>query len=251
MTNSLENETVVVVGASRGLGRGIAAAVAAAGARVVALSRSGVALQSLQVEGDGRVAVRVADATEAGVAEQVLREETPTTVVMVAGTAPTMKPLRDYDWDALSRPWQVDVQAAFRWLQAALRAEMAGRFVLISSGAALHGSPLSGGYAGAKQTQRFLAKYAAGEAAQAGVDLRIQTVLPQLNPNTALGRAGIAAYAAKAGLSPEAFAEKRFGPQPLSPAIAGQSLVELLTQPQLRETPEFVLTGAGLRPLPT
>jgi NADP-dependent 3-hydroxy acid dehydrogenase YdfG len=221
-----------------------------AGADVVGLARSEADLRSLQGEVGERLSTRVADAAEGSVAEEVLSSCRPDAVVMVAGAAPEMKPLRDYDWDALSRPWQVDVQAAFRWLQAALRTSMSGRFVLVSSGAALHGSPLSGGYAGAKQTQRFLAKYAAGEARAAGQDLQIQTVLPQLNPNTALGRAGIAAYAAKAGVSPEAFAAKRFGPQPLNPEIAGQSLVALLTEAEYRDTPEFVLTGGGLRPVP-
>lgn len=40
---------------------------------------------------------------------------------------------------------------------------------MISSGAALAGSPLSGGYAGAKATQRFITAYAQGEANRAGL----------------------------------------------------------------------------------
>ncbi len=244
----LQSKSIVVVGASRGLGRGIALAAANAGASVVAIARDAEALQTLETEGEGRISVRATDATQAGPAADVFSSP-PDAVILVAGAAPKMARLRDYDWAALSRPWEVDVQMTFRWLQAALRAEYAGHVVVISSGAALHGSPLSGGYAGAKQTQRFLAKYAAAEAARDGSGLRVQTILPQLNPNTDLGRAGVEAYAAAAGETVEGFVKKRFGDAPLSPARAGASIVELLTNPELREIPEFMLAGQGMRPL--
>ena len=245
---SLESKSVVVAGASRGLGRGIALAAAAAGSRVVGLARDGAGLESLEAEGEGRVVGRVCDVTEPDVAPSFFRASPPDAVVLVAGVAPEMRPLSAYDWDAFCKPWFVDVQMTFRWLQAALRANFAGHIIVISSGAALHGSPLSGGYAGAKQTQRFLAKYALSEAGKGGSSLRVQTVLPQLNPNTALGRAGVEAYAAAAGESVEGFVRKRFG-EALTPAVAGAAIVELLTRPEHRETPEFMLTGQGLKAL--
>lgn len=71
--------------------------------------------------------------------------------------------------------------------------------VTLSSGAALAGSPLSGGYAGAKATIRFLTAYAAGEADRAGLDLRYVAALPRLTPTTALGRAAAQAYARRDG----------------------------------------------------
>jgi 3-oxoacyl-[acyl-carrier protein] reductase len=42
---------------------------------------------------------------------------------------------------------------------AGARLRPGSRVVVFSSGAALGGSPLSGGYAGAKATQRFIAAY--------------------------------------------------------------------------------------------
>lgn len=245
---SLESKSVIVAGASRGLGRGIALAAAAAGSRVVGLARDSAALESLEAEGGGRITGRVCDVTEPDAARPFFEATPPDAVVLVAGVAPQMQPLSAYDWDAFCKPWFVDVQMTFRWLQAALRASYAGHIIVISSGAALHGSPLSGGYAGSKQTQRFLAKYALSESGKAGSGLRVQTVLPQLNPNTALGRAGVEAYAAAAGESVEDFVQKRFG-DALTPAVAGAAVVELLTRDEHRETPEFVLTGQGLRAL--
>jgi hypothetical protein len=63
------------------------------------------------------------------------------------------------------------------------------------------GSPLSGGYAGAKATQRFITAYAQEEANRAGLDLTFTAVLPRMTPATELGRAAIAAYAARNGQS--------------------------------------------------
>ena len=153
------------------------------------------------------------------------------------------------DWEAFSAPWQTDVKATLLWLQHALRRSWRdhGRVIVFSSGAAMFGSPLSGGYAGAKQTQRFLCKYAAGEARMRELPLTIQCLLPQLNPNTALGLAGVRAYAQRAGEDPAAFVHKRFGDVPLSPAIAGEQVVRLLVDPTLQSTPEFLLGGRGLK----
>ncbi|MCA9713321.1 MAG: SDR family oxidoreductase [Myxococcales bacterium] len=249
----LSNTAALIIGATRGLGRGIALALARAGATVTAVGRSEDALASLELEGAGRIDVVRGDATDAALARALLRERRPNALFMVAGATPRMAPLRDYTWEQLSAPWTVDVKAAFVWLQAVLTTPMAagGRVVLVSSGAALHGSPLSGGYAGAKQTQRFLAQYARGEAEEAGLELRVQCLLPQLNPNTALGRAGVEAYAARAGLDPETFVARRFGDTPLSPARAGQAAVELLRDPSRAEPDEFMLLGEGLRALPS
>jgi len=246
----LRQQTIIVVGASRGLGLGMATALAGAGANVIAVGRDRAALASLVREHDGQIQAAPADATDPTAVGHILATYRPTSIVMVAGVAPLMRPLSQYSWEALSRPWEVDVKAAFFWLQGALHLPLppGGRYVQISSGAALHGSPISGGYAGAKQTQRFLTRYAADEAGARELGIEFQTVLPQLNPNTDLGRASIAAYAARAGEDPADFVRKRFGDQPLSPAIAGAAIVELFAG-QAPAAQEFILSGDGLRAL--
>ena len=67
----------------------------------------------------------------------------------------------------------------------------------MSSGAALAGSPLSGGYAGAKAAIRFLTSYAAAESGRDGLGIRFVSVLPQITSATALGATFAAAYAAR------------------------------------------------------
>ena len=59
--NDLTGRTAVVVGASRGLGRGIARALAAAGAQVVAVARNGPALDELAAI-SANIKAEVADA---------------------------------------------------------------------------------------------------------------------------------------------------------------------------------------------
>ena len=119
--------------------------------------------------------------------------------------------------------------------------------VVISSGAAVMGSPLSGGYAGAKATQRFIAAYARDEAQRAGLDITFTAVLPRITPLTDLGRPAVVAYAARAGLS-EADYVQQFG-EPLTPAAAGAAIVSLVRAEPGALAPEYMLSSAGLQPL--
>ena len=118
--------------------------------------------------------------------------------------------------------------------------------ITMSSGAALAGSPLSGGYAGAKAAIRFLTSYAASEAERDGLGIRFVSVLPQLTPATALGAAAVAAYAARAGADEASYAAS-LGATP-APELAGQAVASLATDPSL-DQPAYLLTGAGLRPV--
>jgi hypothetical protein len=113
--------------------------------------------------------------------------------------------------------------------------------------AAVNGSPLSGSYAGAKRMLWFMAGYAAQEVARRKLGLHIHCLLPTLNPSTDLGRAGIAAYAERQGVSFEDFA-KRLGP-PLTPAIIGNAVVDLHADPAKWDKLAYQIGGAGLTPL--
>ncbi|GAA1821537.1 SDR family oxidoreductase [Luedemannella flava] len=227
--------TALVVGASRGLGRGIADALSEARADVVTVSRTSGA------------ATEVADAADETTAALLLERHKPDAVVVVAGARPAMLPLQDQTWESFSINWHADVRIAFHWLRAALRQPMrpGSRMVVLSSGAALAGSPLSGGYAGAKATQRFMTAYAREEAERAGLGITFTAVLPKLTPLTDLGRPAVRAYAARARQT-EAQYLQHLG-DPLTPEGAGKALMELLSMDATNVAPAYLLTAAGLR----
>jgi 3-oxoacyl-[acyl-carrier protein] reductase len=122
-----------------------------------------------------------------------------------------------------------------------------GRVVVVSSGAAINGSPASGGYAGSKATQRFLAAYAQEESRRAGLDITVTAVLPRMTPFGEVGRRGVRAYAARGGQTEQAYL-KQLG-EALTPEIAGSALVELVGTDPAATVTEYLLTGAGLQKL--
>lgn len=245
----LSGTTAIVTGASRGLGRGIAAALAGAGAQVVGVARDQARLEEVREQlGDGFTPV-AADAADPVVAGKLIDAHQPRLLVLAAGTAPLSRPLHEHTWETFSRPWEVDVRQAFHWTrEALLRPLDAGSTVVsLSSGAAIHGSPLSGGYAGAKATVRLISAYAAEEAGRAGLDIRFFAVLPQITPATDLGAAAVAGYARREGTDLAAYIDG-MGPV-LTPEIAGKEVTGLLTESGYDQR-AYVLTAAGLRPMP-
>jgi 3-oxoacyl-[acyl-carrier protein] reductase len=247
--SDLSGRTTIVVGASRGLGRGIATAFAEAGASVVAVSRTAATFPE-RPNGAGTIQSEIADAGDATVPAMLLDRYEPEFVILVSGASPHMRPLQDHTWETFSVNWQTDVRIAFHWLREALLKPLrrGSRMVVFSSGAALNGSPLSGGYAGAKATQRFITGYAQDEANRAGLGITITAVLPRFAPQTGIGGSAVRAYAARAGKSVEQYLEP-MGPL-LTPEIAGNALLELMQAEAATVAPSYLLTGAGLQQLP-
>jgi 3-oxoacyl-[acyl-carrier protein] reductase len=246
--SDLSGRTTLVVGASRGLGRGIARAFAEAGAPVVAVARSGPALAELAT--GANITTEVADAADAAAAPSLLDQYEPEVLILVAGANPVMRPLQHQTWESFSVNWHADVKIAFSWLREALLKPLppGGRVVVVSSGAALNGSPASGGYAGAKATQRFIAGYAQEESARAGLQITVTAVMPRMTPFGEVGRSGVRGYAAREGLSEEEYLE-RLG-EPLTPEAAGAALVGLVRADPATTAPGYVLTAVGLQALP-
>jgi NAD(P)-dependent dehydrogenase (short-subunit alcohol dehydrogenase family) len=246
--SDLSGKTTIVVGASRGLGRGIAGAFADAGAPVIAVARSAQGLEELAAT-NPNIEAEVADAVEASTAQNLIAKHSPRNLVLVAGAVPVMRSLQDQTWETFSTNWDADVRIAFTWVRQALLRPLApgSRVVVVSSGAAVKGSPASGGYAGAKATQRFIASYADGESKRLGLGITVNAVLPKMTPHGEVGRSGIEAYAARNGVSEEAYIEN-LG-EPLTPAIAGSALVDLFATDPTTTAPAYMLTAAGLAAL--
>jgi NAD(P)-dependent dehydrogenase (short-subunit alcohol dehydrogenase family) len=251
--HELAGATALVTGASRGFGRGIATALSRAGARVVGVARDRAALDELRAELGGSFTAVPADAADPTVAGQLIDAYRPAILVLNAGATPLPRPIHHLTWQTFSSNWDTDVQHVFNFTREALLAPLVpgSTVIALSSGAALRGSPLSGGYAGAKAAVRFIASYAAEESTRAGLGIRFVSLLPQLTPATALGSVYVAAYAARqgGGAAPPAGTP---GPA-LTPELAGQAITSLVTGrgPQGPVQDAYLLTAAGLRPLPS
>ena len=240
--DTLEGQQIVVTGGSRGLGLGIVEAFVARKARVTVVARDPAGL----AEVSKRLGVEVVrgDVTEEAVARNVLRDVRPSVLVLNAGAKPPLSAISELTWEAFSGPWNTDVKAGFHWIQEALKLPLprGSRVLIGSSGAAVNGSPLSGGYAGAKRMLWLMAGYANGIAKERDLDIHFQAVIPQqIIGDTELGRAAAEAYSRRQGITTEAFLA-RFGAA-LRPEKVGEHVVAILTDAKYATGVAFGLKG--------
>lgn len=239
----LRNRRALVTGGSRGLGLGLVETLVEEGAEVTVVARDQEALERLRARLG--VAVVAADVTEDGIAEHVLARVQPHILVLNAGAVPPMGALTDISWEEFSLTWNVDVKAGLAWMKAALAMPLApGSRVLVgSSGAAIGGSPLSGGYAGAKRMLWTLAKYANGLAEEKQLGIRFQVIVPmQMVAGTGVGEQGARAYAKKRGVEVAQFFAANY-PAPFAPADFGRQVMSVLTDPSYHDALALGLKG--------
>lgn len=239
---SLKDKNVVVTGGSRGLGLGLVEALVAHGAHVTVVARDANALRSVRARLG--VATISADVTEEAAAQRILAEVRPDILVLNAGTPPPMARLDQISWADFTATWETDVKAGLYWLQAALNLPLkpGSRVLVGSSGAAQNGSPLSGGYGGAKRMLWFMAQYANGVSKQRVLGIRFQAIVPlQIVGDTGVGDAGANAYARAMGVKRDEFLA-RFG-APMPPREFGEKVVSVLDDPKYAEGFAFGLKG--------
>lgn len=244
--HSAADKTAIVSGAGRGFGRAIATSLVDAGWRVIGISRTSADLDSVRAEVGAHFTPVPGDATDESLGARLIAQYRPRLLVLNAGATPHTAPLARQTWETFSENWNTDTRHVFGWTKAALNAplESGSTVIAMSSGAALRGSPLSGGYAGANAMVKFISAYAAEEGMRAGIGVRFVALFPMLSP-TGVGAAGVAAYATQQGVDPETFVARL---QPvLTPGIVAKAVVELATDPS--PAPGYVLTGNGAEPL--
>ena len=184
---SLEDGVAVVTGAGRGIGEGIAIALAQAGCDVVLTARRTNEIDAVAevVRGLGRRALAIPGDITDGAFVDTLAERAKSEMGRVslwvsnAGgaddrTPRTLANMPDSQWD-----YQLDVnlRAVFTCARAAARViEDGGSIINISSGAALKGSPNNGPYAAAKAGVDSLTRTLSLELAPRGV--RVNGVAP-------------------------------------------------------------------------
>ena len=228
---AVDGERVVVTGGSRGLGLGIVEALLARGAQVTVVARDQGRLADVERRG---AAARPGDVTDPALMSAVVADVKPSVLILNAGATPFMAPLDEQSWDTFTAVWETDVKAGLYGSQAALKAPLAygARVLIVSSGAAIAGNPLSGGYAGAKRMLWLMAHYANGLASERRLGIQFQVLVPQqIVAETALGHQAASAGARRRGVSIEAFLAERYGAS-LSPRQYGEHVATLLTDPR-------------------
>jgi NAD(P)-dependent dehydrogenase (short-subunit alcohol dehydrogenase family) len=249
---SLRGKSAVVTGGSSGVGKATVKALISEGVRVTAVARGPERLLALEAEvGEGKGLTTLAgDASEPALAERLIRELRPDLVVLAAGIAPKMGSFDELDWESFSETWNVDLKASFHFMKAALALPLApgSTVVAVSSGAAIDGSPLSGGYAGAKRMQWLLAGYAQKASDAKKLGIRTLAVVPkQLIEGTMIGARAAAAYGARNGLTAEAFM-MRFG-VPLDAEKVAAAILTALGGGIPVGVNAIAVTGTGIEPL--
>lgn len=174
MTQPLADRIALVTGASRGIGREAAKALAAAGAHVIAVARTVGALEALddEIKANGGTATLVPldlrdfpalDRLGASIFERWGRLDA---FLGNAGVLGTLTPLAHLDPKVFQEAMDVNVTANWRMIRSfdpLLRRSDAGRAVFVTSGAARKHTPFWGAYAVSKAALESLARTYAAE----------------------------------------------------------------------------------------
>jgi NADP-dependent 3-hydroxy acid dehydrogenase YdfG len=237
---------VVVLGASRGVGRETVRRSFVEGARVLAVARGREGLEQLADEMPG-IQTLALDAATDHAPTMVFDTLSPDVVVVCGGAIPTPGPVHNLSWNQFATPWQTDVKMSFLFCGQALRAPLApgSTVILISSGAGIHGSPISGGYAGAKRMQMFLASYCQKESIRLGLGIRFAALAPmRIMPETDLGKVAVEGYAQYLGMKPGDFIECMTDRQ--SAADVAEAVVRIVTEPAAGNDTTFTVSAQGM-----
>lgn len=248
--SKLAGKNVVILGATGSVGAAIVGRVVAEKARTLAVARGRAALDRLAGE-VSPLQVLAVDATSENAAATVFEAMEPDVLVVCGGARPPTAPLHELTWSQFSVNWESDVKMSFHFCKAALERPLrrGSTVILISSGAGLGGSPISGGYAGAKRTQMFLANYGQKESNRLELGIRFMALAPAtIMPDTKLGRYAVEGYARYLGMSADDFVNSMKAPT--SPVDVANAVVDLLSSPTVHTGGIFTVSPAGLATVP-
>lgn len=240
----LRDKTVLVTGASRGLGEGLARRCGQEGARVCLVARDQEKLFQLAAEiteAGGSALPLICDVTSTEsvdtLSARVLAEFGRVDVLINNAGALTFGSFleeTDEQWDHML---EVNLNSARRVTRAFLPSMLtagAGKVIFVSSNAAKKGFPNDAGYSAAKAGLMALTRVLAVEYGVRGID--VHAVLPGLIAETDLGQAVVEDHVQRFAGTHEAFEAwaNPLSPKGFHPTVA--SIVDLIT---------FLATPAG------
>ncbi len=184
MSGMLADETVIVTGASRGLGASMAKRFAAEGAAVVLTARDESALQTVAAAADGTTLVAPADVTDESAVEAVVqatidRFGTVTGLVNNAAIGQLslhnkQRPLHEVPTDEFRRILEVNVTGVYLFAKHVLPTMLEagrGNIVNVSSGLGRRASTNWGPYVASKWALEGLTRTQARELADTGINV--------------------------------------------------------------------------------
>lgn len=247
---NLEGKNVVVLASGEGVGREMIIAAQKAGAKTLAVARRPEPLAALAANNPG-VLTLAYDGSDESAPQRVFETLMPDVLAICGGSTPLSNSLQNHTWETFSRNWENDVHMSFNFAKAALLQPLkpGSTVVILSSGAALQGSPLSGGYAGSKRMQMFMAEYAQEESDRNKLGIRFISLIPRyMMTETALGKNAADHYMRYRGVTMEQFLARFEHPQ--TPADVANAFVTLVTETPARDGTVFAVDGVGITEIP-
>ncbi len=189
MSQVLAGQRIVLTGAAQGLGRAVAVALAAAGARLLLLDRDADGLASLAATlagGHQSIAVDLSDGDATAAALEEARLDTDPAATLIHNAAVlTPKPFAAMDLEDWRRTVDVGLLAAFLLTRAVwpgMAANGGGAVVYVSSRSGIEGFADESAYCAAKHGLEGLMKSLAIEGAPLGI--AVNTITPGMYMKT-------------------------------------------------------------------
>jgi short-subunit dehydrogenase len=172
----LDGKTVLLTGATGGIGRAIAEALAGRGARLVLSARKADVLNELSDSLTGEHRVATADLGEDGAAERLAVEAGQVDCLVANAGLPGTGKLESFSTDELQRALRVNLESPMllaRALESGMRERGDGHFVFVSSLSGKAPSPRSAIYAATKFGLRGFALCLRADLAGTGVGVSL------------------------------------------------------------------------------
>lgn len=177
---TLESKTILITGASSGIGRGIAIAVAKAGARCVLVARNKERLEAVAQECGGEAIIEPVDVTNTAELKALV-ERVPQLdgLVQCAGISDKHTPLKFLNEEFVDEVLNVNLKAPMLFLamlEKKKKLNKGASVVLMSSISSFHAAPAHSLYMASKGALTAFAKGAALDLS--GKKIRVNTIAP-------------------------------------------------------------------------
>jgi len=178
---TFDGKTVLVAGASSGIGRETAMMFAAGGANVIAVARSADKLESLKNDADGCVKIIPGDLTDTAFTDRLVAAAGDVDILVNLAGRTAHAPFLDSDPDMWRAAWELNVHAMLVLTQAIARGMVvrgSGHIINVSSILARQVYPLTMFYAATKHANAAVTRGMRVELAEHGI--RVTEIAPGL-----------------------------------------------------------------------